>query len=147
MFFFPNVEPLYCSKSGSNCCFLSCIQVSQKAGKVVWYSQWQYTALMYSFPNLEVRIRKKWKLKLWWELPSQFPSYIKHLGKCEVLTDKDTQCESCKFSFISRLSENYSPGESLLDSCEELLWRGSKEGQKTITILVKELCLIKCTEW
>ena len=26
------------SKSGSNCCFLTCIQVSQDAGKVVWYS-------------------------------------------------------------------------------------------------------------
>ena len=24
--------------SGSNCCFLTCIQVSQEAGKVVWYS-------------------------------------------------------------------------------------------------------------
>ena len=24
--------------SSSNCCFLSCIQVSQKAGEVVWYS-------------------------------------------------------------------------------------------------------------
>jgi len=24
--------------SGSNCCFLTCIQVSQKTGKVVWYS-------------------------------------------------------------------------------------------------------------
>ena len=23
--------------SGSNCCFLTCIQVSQEAGKVVWY--------------------------------------------------------------------------------------------------------------
>ena len=27
------------SVSGSNCCFLTCIQVSQEAGKVVWYSQ------------------------------------------------------------------------------------------------------------
>ena len=26
------------SLSGSNCCFLTCIQVSQEAGKVVWYS-------------------------------------------------------------------------------------------------------------
>ena len=26
------------SMFGSNCCFLSCIQVSQEAGKVVWYS-------------------------------------------------------------------------------------------------------------
>ena len=24
--------------SGSKCCFLTCIQVSQKAGQVVWYS-------------------------------------------------------------------------------------------------------------
>jgi len=24
--------------SGSNCCFLTCIQISQGAGKVVWYS-------------------------------------------------------------------------------------------------------------
>ena len=24
--------------SGSNCCFLTCIQVLQEAGKVVWYS-------------------------------------------------------------------------------------------------------------
>ena len=24
--------------SGSNCCFVSCIQISQEAGKVVWYS-------------------------------------------------------------------------------------------------------------
>ena len=31
-------EPVSCSMSGSNCCFLSCVQVSQKAGKVVWYS-------------------------------------------------------------------------------------------------------------
>ena len=27
-----------CSLSGSNCCFLTCIQVSQETGKVVWYS-------------------------------------------------------------------------------------------------------------
>ena len=24
--------------SSSNCCFLTCIQISQEAGKVVWYS-------------------------------------------------------------------------------------------------------------
>ena len=26
------------SMSGSNCCFLTCIQISQQTGKVVWYS-------------------------------------------------------------------------------------------------------------
>ena len=30
--------PVCCSMSGSNCCFLTCIQVSQEAGKVVRYS-------------------------------------------------------------------------------------------------------------
>ena len=32
------LEPVSCSMSGSNCCFLICIQVSQETGKVVWYS-------------------------------------------------------------------------------------------------------------
>ena len=35
---FPILNPAHCSMSGSNCCFLSCIQVSQEAGHVVWYS-------------------------------------------------------------------------------------------------------------
>ena len=37
---FPDLEPVSCSMSSANCCFLNmtCIEVSQKAGKVVWYS-------------------------------------------------------------------------------------------------------------
>ena len=39
MYSFPNLEPVCCSMSGSNCCFLTCIQISQEAGQVVrWYS-------------------------------------------------------------------------------------------------------------
>ena len=38
MYTFPNLEPVHCSMSGSNCWFLACIQVSQETGKVVWYS-------------------------------------------------------------------------------------------------------------
>ena len=38
MYSFPNFEPVCCSMSGSSSCFLTCIQVSQEAGKVVWYS-------------------------------------------------------------------------------------------------------------
>ena len=34
---FPNLEPVYCSMSSSTCCFLTCIQISQEAGQVVWY--------------------------------------------------------------------------------------------------------------
>ena len=33
-----NFEPLNYCMSSSNCCFLSCIQVSQEADKMVWYS-------------------------------------------------------------------------------------------------------------
>ena len=34
----PNLEPVCCSMSSYNCCFLTWIQISQEAGKVVWYS-------------------------------------------------------------------------------------------------------------
>ena len=36
MYSFPNLEPVHCSMSSSNCCFLACAQVSE-AGKVVGY--------------------------------------------------------------------------------------------------------------
>ena len=36
--FLPRNKHLLISTSGSNCCFLTCIQVSQETGKVVWYS-------------------------------------------------------------------------------------------------------------
>ena len=32
------LEPVCCIISSSNCCFLTCIQISQEANKVVWYS-------------------------------------------------------------------------------------------------------------
>ena len=35
---FPCLKPVCCSMSSSNCCFLTCIQISQDAGQVVWYS-------------------------------------------------------------------------------------------------------------
>ena len=38
MYSFPNFEPVSCSMSSSNHCFLSCIQVCQEADNVVQYS-------------------------------------------------------------------------------------------------------------
>ena len=38
MYSFPYLEPVCCSMSSSNCCFLTCIQIFQKASQVVWYS-------------------------------------------------------------------------------------------------------------
>ena len=38
MYSFSYWEPVCCSMSSSNCCFLTCIQISQEAGQVAWYS-------------------------------------------------------------------------------------------------------------
>ena len=38
LYSFPSFEPINCSMSGSNCYFVTHIQVSQETGKVVWYS-------------------------------------------------------------------------------------------------------------
>ena len=54
MYSFPNLEPVHCSMSSSNCCFLTCKLVSQEAGKVVWYSH-----LFKNFPQFVVIHRVK----------------------------------------------------------------------------------------
>ena len=38
MYSFLNLEPVCCSVSSSNCCFLTCLQIFQEADQVVWYS-------------------------------------------------------------------------------------------------------------
>ena len=49
MYSFPDLEPVSCFMSSSNCCFLTCIQISQEAGQVVWYSH-----LFKNFPQFVV---------------------------------------------------------------------------------------------
>ena len=44
---FSYLEPVCCSMSSSNCCFLTCIQISQEADQVVWDSH-----LFQNFPQL-----------------------------------------------------------------------------------------------
>ena len=46
MYSFSYFEPVCCSMSSSNCCFLTCIQISQEADQVVWYSH-----LFQNFPG------------------------------------------------------------------------------------------------
>ena len=62
---FPNLEPICCSMSGSNCCLLPCLQISQEAGKVVWYS-----LLFKNFPQFVVKVlhsicQQFWKTQQW----------------------------------------------------------------------------------
>ena len=49
MYSFPCLQPVHCSMSCSNCCFSTCIQISQEAGQVVWYSH-----LLKNFPQFVV---------------------------------------------------------------------------------------------
>ena len=46
---FSYLKPVCCSMSGFNYCFLTCIQTSQEAGQVVWYSH-----LFQNFPQFIV---------------------------------------------------------------------------------------------
>ena len=46
MYSFPYFELVCCSMSHSNCCFLTCIQISQDARQVFWHSH-----LFQSFPQ------------------------------------------------------------------------------------------------
>ena len=49
MYSFSYLEPVCCSMSSSNCCFLTCIQISKEADQVVWYSH-----LFQNFPQFIV---------------------------------------------------------------------------------------------
>ena len=49
MYSFPGLEPVCRSMSSSNCCFLTCIQISQEARQVVWYAH-----LFQNFPQFLV---------------------------------------------------------------------------------------------
>ena len=49
MYFFPSFELVCCSMSDSSYYFLTCIQVSEEADKVVWYSH-----LFKNFPQFAV---------------------------------------------------------------------------------------------
>ena len=49
MYLFPYLEPVCCFMSSSNCFFLICIQISQVAGKMFWYSH-----LLKNFPPFVV---------------------------------------------------------------------------------------------
>ena len=49
MYPFSYLERVFCSMSSSNCCFLTCKEVSQEVGQVVWYSH-----LFQNFPQFIV---------------------------------------------------------------------------------------------
>ena len=49
MYSFTYLEPVCCPMSSCSCCFLTCTQVSQETGQMVWYSH-----LLQNFPQFIV---------------------------------------------------------------------------------------------
>ena len=105
MYSFPNFEPVRCSISGSNCCFLTCIQVSQEASKVVWYShlfefstfccdphsqrlwhsQWSRSRCFSEILLLSLWSNRCWQFDLWFLcLFYTQLVYLEVLGSCTV---------------------------------------------------------------
>ena len=110
MYSFPNLEAVCCSMSGSNCCFLTYIQISQEAGKVVWYSH-----LFQNFPQSVV-------------IHTVEGSNI--VNKADVFLEfsgffYDTQQMLTIWSLVplSFLNPAWTPGSSWLMYCWSLTWR------------------------
>ena len=111
MYSFPNLEPVCCSMSSSNCCFLTCIQISQEAGQVVWYSH-----LFQNFPQFVVIYTEKG---------------FGVINKAEVDVFLEVSC----FSMIQRmlaiwslvplpfLNPAWTSGSSQFTYCWSLAWR------------------------
>ena len=82
MYSFPNLELVHCSMSGSNCCFLPYMQISQEAGKVAWYYNLFKNFLQFSVIHIVKVFNSQWSvsrcfsgtllLSLWSSRCSQF---------------------------------------------------------------------------
>ena len=60
-YFFPDLEPICCSMSSSNCCFLTCIQTSQEA-KVLQFQLlwWRTDSLEKTLKLGKIEGRRRW---------------------------------------------------------------------------------------
>ena len=100
MYSFSYLEPVCCSMSSSNCCFLTCTQISQEAGQVVWYSH-----LFQNFPQFIVShtvkgfgIVNKAEIDVFLELSCFFhdPADVGNLVSCSSAFSK-TSLNNWKF--------------------------------------------------
>ena len=100
MYSFSYLEPVCCFMSSSNCCFLTCIQISQEADQVVWYSHLQ------NFPQFIVihtvkgfGIVNKAEVDVSLELSSFFhdPTDVGNLISVSSASFSKTSLNICKF--------------------------------------------------
>ena len=69
---FSYLEPVCCSMSCSNCCFLTCTQISQEAGQVVWYFHLFQNFPVYCDPHKDSGIVNKAEIDVFLELSCFF---------------------------------------------------------------------------
>ena len=108
---YPILEPFCCSMSGSNHCFLTYIQLSQKAGKVLWYSH-----LLGNFPQFVVihtvkgfDVINKAEVDVFLELSCFF--------------DDPTDVGNLISGFLPFLNPTWTSGSSQFTYCWSLAWR------------------------
>ena len=126
MYSFLNLEPVCCSMSSSNCCFLICIQISQEAGHVVWYSH-----LFQNFPQFVMihtvkgfGIVNKAKVDIFLELSCFFSDCQQMLAVWSLVP-------------LPSLNPAWTSGSSQYKYCWSLAWR-----ILSITLLVCEMSAI-----
>ena len=124
MYSFPHLESVYCSISSSNYCFLTCIQISQEAGQVVWFSY-----LLKNFPQFVV---------------------IDAVKGFDIVNEADVFLKLCAFLMIQQmlaiwslvpgpfLNPAWTSGSSWFIYCWSLAWR-----ILSITLLV---CVYVCVQ-
>ena len=112
MYSFSYLEPVCCSMSSSNCCFLTCIQISQQADQVVWYSH-----LLKNFPQFVMihtgkgfGIVNKAEIDVFLELPCFFddPADVGNLIS-----------DSSAFSKLFQLEQLEVHGSHIAEACLE----------------------------
>ena len=119
MYSFPSLEPVCCSMSSSNYCFLTCIQIAQEAGKVVWYSH-----LFKNFPQFAMThtvkgfgIVNKTEVDIFLELSCFF--------------DDPTDVGNLTSVLLPFQNPTWTSGSSWFEYCWSLVWRILSNIQKT----------------
>ena len=92
MYSFPNLGAVHCSMAGSNCCFLTCMQIAQAAGKAVWYFH-----LMKNSPFLVIHTDNGFESKVKVKVSQSCPTLQPHTV-CGILQGRTLEWVAFPFS-------------------------------------------------
>ena len=106
---FPNLEPVCHSMSCSYCCFLICIQISEKADKVVWISHLLKNFPVCGDPHRDFGVVNKTEVDVFLELLLFWWS-----NRC-------WQLDLCFYCLC--LNSAWTTGGSQFTSCGDLAWK------------------------